>query len=89
MRTVAVGERTKASSGLSDVQKSPIPDCWACAPEHLTLQLSCVCTGHLHSTWEVGLMQPDVVNWLCKCSRGLGPVFICSPPDKKMTKSPS
>lgn len=83
MRTVAVRERAKASSGLSDIQKSLIPDCWACAPAHLTLQPSCVYTGHLHSTWEIRLMQPDVLDWLCKCSRVLEPIFAIPPTQKK------
>lgn len=76
MRTVSVRERAKAL----------IPDCWACAPAHLTLQLPCVYRGHMHSTWEVGLMQPDVLDGLCKCGRVLGPIFVCNSPDKKKKK---
>lgn len=87
MRTVAVRERAKASSALSDVQKSSIPDCWACAPTHLMLQPPCVFMGHLHSTWEVGLMQPDALDWLCKRDRELEPIFVFNSPDNKKEES--
>lgn len=86
MRTVAVKERATASSALSDVQKSSIPDCWACAPVHLMLQPSCVYTGHLYSTWEADLMRPDVLDWLCMCGRVLEPIFVCNSPDKQQKR---
>lgn len=69
VRAVAVRRRAKASSGLSDVQKSLIPDCWACAPVYLTLHPSCMYRGHLHSTWEVGLTLLDALPFCASAAR--------------------
>lgn len=73
VRAVAFRRGAKASSGVSDVQKSLIPDCWACAPAYLTLHPSCMYRGHLHSTWEVGLMLPDVLPFCASTAWCLNP----------------